>query len=482
MSDINTIYETVIGLEVHVQLATNSKAFCGDDSRFGSAPNTHISAISLAHPGTLPRLNERQVEYAVRLGLALGCSINHHNIFDRKSYFYADLPKGYQITQDQKPFCSGGSLTIKGEGFDRTIRLHHIHMEEDAGKSIHDADPKYTLIDLNRAGVPLLEIVTEPDFRSADEVATFMTKMRQLVRYLAVSDGNMEEGSLRCDVNISLRKKGTEPYGERCEVKNLNSMRFARQAIAYEVKRQAKILESGGVIKRNTLNFDSTTGTTSPLREKEDAHDYRYFPDPDLPPLQLTQEYVDNIKNSLPPLPDELKEELITTYALSEYNADLLTQEKTTADYFLSLAKETKHHKALANLLINKVIPTANEQQKDLTGLDLSSAQITEFIELIASNQISSSMAYQSLFPLLLLESGASPMALAKRENLLQESDGDFLSELVEQVLAKHPKEVAAYKGGKKQLMGFFMGQVMKSSKGKADPKKTTRLLGEALK
>ncbi len=477
-----TIYETVIGLEVHVQLATKSKAFCGDDSRFGSAPNTHISAISLAHPGTLPRLNERQVEYAIRLGLALGCNINQHNIFDRKSYFYADLPKGYQITQDQKPFCSGGSLAIKGKEFDKTIRLHHIHMEEDAGKSIHDSDPKYTLIDLNRAGVPLLEIVTEPDFRSAEEVATFMTKMRQLVRYLGVSDGNMEEGSLRCDVNISLRKKGTEPYGERCEVKNLNSMRFARQAIAYEVKRQTKILNNGGTIKRNTLNFDATTGTTSPLREKEDAHDYRYFPDPDLPPLQLSKEYVDNIKNNLPALPEEVKEQLITTYALSNYNADLLSQEKTSADYFFHLATNTKHHKALANLIINKILPLANEQQKNLNDLSLSTKHIIEFIELIESNQVSSSVAYAKLFPLLLENPDTSPLDLAKKENLIQESDGDYLKELVNTVMENNPKEVAAYKNGKKKLMGFFMGEVMKASRGKADPKKTTRLLGEALK
>jgi len=466
-----TIYETVIGLEVHVQLATKSKAFCGDDSRFGSAPNTHISAISLAHPGTLPRLNERQVEYAIRLGLALGCNINQHNIFDRKSYFYADLPKGYQITQDQKPFCSGGSLAIKGKEFDKTIRLHHIHMEEDAGKSIHDSDPKYTLIDLNRAGVPLLEIVTEPDFRSAEEVATFMTKMRQLVRYLGVSDGNMEEGSLRCDVNISLRKKGTEPYGERCEVKNLNSMRFARQAIAYEVKRQTKILNNGGTIKRNTLNFDATTGTTSPLREKEDAHDYRYFPDPDLPPLQLSKEYVDNIKNNLPALPEEVKEQLITTYALSNYNADLLSQEKTSADYFFHLATNTKHHKALANLIINKILPLANEQQKNLNDLSLSTKHIIEFIELIESNQVSSSVAYAKLFPLLLENPDTSPLDLAKKENLIQESDGDYLKELVNTVMENNPKEVAAYKNGKKKLMGFFMGEVMKASRGKADPK-----------
>ncbi|MFK7807117.1 MAG: Asp-tRNA(Asn)/Glu-tRNA(Gln) amidotransferase subunit GatB, partial [Saprospiraceae bacterium] len=415
------------------------------------------------------------------LGLALGCKINNHNIFDRKNYFYADLPKGYQITQDQEPYCRGGAVAIKGKDFDKKIRLHHIHMEEDAGKSIHDGDPKYTLIDLNRAGVPLLEIVTEPDFRSAEEVAIFMTKMRQLVRYLGVSDGNMEEGSLRCDVNISLRKKGAITYGERCEVKNLNSMRFARQAISYEVKRQANILNNGGQIKRNTLNFDPASGTTSPLREKEDAHDYRYFPDPDLPPLHLSEAYIQEIKDSLPLLPDELKKQFTTTYALSEYNADLLTQEKATADYFLRLAKSTKHYKGLANLIINKILPAANEQNFLLANFPVSEQQIISFLHLVESNQVSSSVAYQKLFPLMMAQPMVDPLYLAKTENLIQESDGDFLTSVIAQVLADHPKEVAAYKGGKKQLMGFFMGQVMKASKGKADPKITSKLLGKAL-
>ena len=481
MSNKENTYETVIGLEVHVQLSTESKAFCGDDARFGGKPNSHISAISLAHPGTLPRLNERQVEFAVKIGLAMGCKISTHNSFDRKNYFYADLPKGYQITQDQFPICIGGDLKIKGTDFDKTIRIHHIHMEEDAGKSIHDADPGFTLIDLNRAGVPLLEIVTEPDFRSAEEVATFMMKMRQLVRFLGVSDGNMEEGSLRCDVNVSLRKRGAEAYGERCEVKNLNSMRFARQAIAFEVKRQAAILDSGGIVKRNTLQFDPASGTTSPLREKEDAHDYRYFPDPDLPPLELTQGYIDKIQQELPALPDELYQDFTTTHSLSHYNADLLTQEKSTADYFLSLSQHCKHYTALANLIINKLLPTANEQQKTMPELELSTTQIVEFVELIEGNQVSAAMAYQRLFPLLLDHPNESPLALAKKENLIQESDTDFLKGLVIEVLNNNPKEVAAYRAGKKRLMGFFMGQVMRQSKGKAEPKATTQLLKEIL-
>ena len=474
-------YETVIGLEVHVQLATKSKAFCGDATQFGNAPNTQVSAISLAHPGTLPRVNQQQIVFAVKLGLALNSEINQHNSFDRKNYFYADLPKGYQITQDQCPICTGGSLAIKGESFEKPIRIHHIHMEEDAGKSIHDADPDFTLIDLNRAGVPLLEIVTEPDFRSAEEVAVFMTKMRQLVRYLGISDGNMEEGSMRCDVNISLRPVGSQDFGERCEVKNLNSMRFARQAIAFEVQRQTDLLDRGQIVRRQTLQFDPESGTTSPLREKEDAHDYRYFPDPDLPPLQLTSTFIEEVKKGLPALPDELFQQFTTIFSLSDYNAQLLIQEQSTANYFLSLTQHCQNYKALANLLINKLLPAANEQQKKPQELGLQPQHLAAFIELIDANQVSAAIAYQRLFPLMVRHPQVAPLVLATKESLIQESDTDFLASLVDSVLAQHPKEVEAYKKGKKQLMGFFMGQVMKKSKGKAEPKATTRLLKDRL-
>ena len=278
-------YETVIGLEIHVQLSTKSKAFCADDTSFGGEPNTQVSTISLGHPGTLPRLNKKQIEYAVRLGLALGSEINQVSYFDRKNYFYADLPKGYQITQDRRPVCVGGDLEIRVGEMRKKVRIHHIHMEEDAGKSMHDSDPVNSFIDLNRAGVPLLEVVSEPDLRSPEEVDAYMSAMRQLVKYLEISDGNMEQGSMRCDCNVSVRKKGATKLGERCEIKNLNSMRYARRAINYEVKRQIDLIESGGRVKQQTLNFDPTTGVTSPLREKEDAHDYRYFPEPDLPPV-----------------------------------------------------------------------------------------------------------------------------------------------------------------------------------------------------
>ena len=474
-------YETVIGLEVHIQLSTKSKAFCADDTRFGGEPNTHISAISLGHPGTLPRLNKQQVDHAIRLGLALGCEINKENRFDRKNYFYADLPKGYQITQDRAPICLGGKIEIPSGESKRTIRLHHIHMEEDAGKSIHDLDPNYTLIDLNRAGVPLVELVTEPDFRSAEEVDVFMNTMRQLVRYLEISDGNMEEGSMRCDVNVSVRLKGASEYGERCEIKNVNSMRFARRAITYEVKRQINLLESGGQVQQQTLNFDPETGVTSPLRDKEDAHDYRYFPEPDLPPILLNEKTIEDIRAQLPALPWDLVQDFSNNYGLSEYDANLLTEEKNMALYFKEICQSTKSYKSIANFLINKVKPWLKEQKVPLADFPLSTSQVIEFTHLIDDGKVSASIAYQRLFPAL-IEKQASPLALATSMNLIQNSDEDFLEKLINDVLAKQPDKVKAYKNGKKNLLGMFMGEVMRQSKGKADPKATNQMLREKLK
>jgi len=474
-------YETIIGLEVHVQLATKSKAFCADDTTFGADPNTHISVVSLGHPGTLPKLNKKQVEFAVRLGLALNCEINPRNTFDRKNYFYADLPKGYQITQDASPICLGGSFEIKVGEEKKTIRLHHIHMEEDAGKLIHDIDPNHSLIDLNRAGVPLLEIVTEPDFRSAEEVDVFMNAMRQLVRYLEVSDGNMEEGSLRCDCNVSVRKKGDTQLNERCEIKNMNSMRYARQAIKFERKRQIDLMEKGERVAQNTLNFDPATGTTSPLRQKEDAHDYRYFPEPDLPPIVLSNEYIEKIKSEMPQLPNELIEKLITEFQLPKYDVELLTEEKETAIFFLEICEATKNYKAVSNLIINKIKPFCNEEKMAISALKVSAKSFAEFADLIESGKVSSSIAYQRLFPALISTPEKSPEILAQELNLIQSDDEDFLEKIVNEVLEKNPKEVEAYQKGKKNLIGFFMGQVMKNSRGKAEPKSTNALLRKKL-
>ncbi len=474
-------YETVIGLEIHVQLSTQSKAFCADSVKFGGEPNTQTSVISLAHPGTLPRLNRKQIEYATRLGLALGCQISRVSAFDRKNYFYADLPKGYQITQDKKPICIGGGLkitTLKGE---KLVRLHHIHMEEDAGKSIHDHDPAVSFIDLNRAGTPLLEIVTEPDFRSGEEVDAFMTAMRQLVRWLDVSDGNMEEGSMRCDVNISVREKGVSQYGTRCEVKNVNSMRFARRAIEFEVKRQIDVIENGGVVEQNTLNFDPVTGTTAPLRSKENAHDYRYFPDPDLPPVVLTEEWISSIKADMPALPWESKKELIEKYGLTEYDAILLTDDIDTFENYLYFLKGFKStlYKPAANLFINKFLPAIHADEHSFVKIMRHLHQWQEMLEMIESGEISASAAYQKLYPAILETPSVSTTvkAMAEKMNLIQSSDSDFLADVVKEVLAKNPDKVAEYQKGKKGLIGFFMGEVMKASKGKAEPKTTNALI-----
>lgn len=475
-------YETVIGLETHVQLSTKSKAFCADDASFGGEPNTHVSTISLGHPGTLPSMNKTQIEYAVRLGLALGCEINLVNAFDRKNYFYADSPKGYQITQDRLPICMGGQLEIELEnGKRKVIRIHHIHMEEDAGKSIHDVDPANSLIDLNRAGVPLLEIVSEPDLSSPEEVDTFMSKMRQLVRYLDVSDGNMEQGSLRCDCNISVRLKGNPKLGERCEVKNLNSMRYARRAIEFEVKRQIDLIESGGRVAQQTLNFDPVTGTTSPLREKEDAHDYRYFPEPDMPPIVLTPAYLESIRAAMPALPEALYRQFTSEYGLSDYDAKLLTEEKNTALFFQGLMAHNNNHKAVANLVINKILPFCQKAKIDLMAFPVTPARLSAFIQLIDEGKVSNSIAYERIFPVLVEEAHKSPLEIAQTLNLIQSSDTDFLEQLVEEAIESNPGKVAAYRKGKKGLLGFFMGEVMKKSKGKAEPKLTNQLLKERL-
>jgi aspartyl-tRNA(Asn)/glutamyl-tRNA(Gln) amidotransferase subunit B len=475
-------YETVIGLEVHVQLNTHSKAFCADDTSFGGEPNTQVSVVSLGHPGTLPKANGQQIALATRLGLALGCKINQRNTFDRKNYFYADLPKGYQITQDQHPICVGGFLDIKMGDAWKSIRIHHIHMEEDAGKSIHNLAPKHSLIDLNRAGTPLLEIVTEPDLRSGEEVDAFMSAMRQLVRYLEVSDGNMEQGSLRCDVNISVRPQGQTTFNDRCEVKNVNSMKFARQAIDYEVKRQIKIMESGGKVKQQTLNFDPNTGVTSPLREKEDAHDYRYFPEPDLPPVVLTDAYLDETNQALPQLPKAAYGELTQKYQLSDYDASILVEDRETLLYFQDLIQHTSNYKAAANLTINRLLPWKQENKSTLNAFPVPGTSLAALIALVEAGKVSSTAAYQNLLGALMTKPDQTPLALAQQMNLIQSADSDFLSDLAKEIIAQFPDKVKEYQKGKKGLIGFFMGELMKKSKGKADPKASTEILQQLLK
>lgn len=469
-------FETVIGLETHVQLNTLSKAFCADSTRFGAAPNTQVSVISLAHPGTLPRFNSAALEKAIRLGLALGSRIAERTAFDRKNYFYADLPKGFQTTQDNRPVCVGGTLN--------GVRIHHMHLEEDAGKSIHDQRPDTSLIDLNRAGVPLLEIVSEPDLRSAEEVATYMETLRRLVRWLDISDGNMEEGSLRCDVNISVRPVGQQAYGQRCEIKNVNSMRFAKRAIEYEVQRQIDLLNAGGVVEQETRGFDANTGKTYSLREKENAHDYRYFPEPDLPPIRIKTTDVASIQAAMPVLPDVLERRFQEEMGLLPADATLLASERDIADYFLQMLDKSAGKitpKAIANLLIHKLLPWSNSAEKNLNECPVSIKSWLELLALIESSQVSSTAAYQTLFPAMLAKPDQPAAVLAHELNLIQSSDTDYLGQLADEVLAKMPDKVAEYRKGKKGLIGLFMGELMKASRGKADPKEATRILTEKL-
>jgi len=470
-------YELVVGLEVHAQLSTHSKSFSSDSAGFGAEPNHHVSVVSLAHPGTLPRINKKMVEYAVKLGLACNCEINLKNTFSRKNYFYADLPKGYQITQDTAPICLGGYLTVRVEGKERQIPMHHIHMEDDAGKSMHDHDSPYSLIDLNRAGVPLLEIVTEPDIRSAAEAGAFLTEMRKLLRYLEICDGNMEEGSMRCDANISVRLKGAKEYGNRCEVKNLNSIRNVQRAIEHEFIRQIQVVESGGHIDQNTLNFNADTGETSVLRTKEMANDYRYFPEPDLMPLVLDEGYVNNIKNQLPPLPEHLFKKYTIELGLSDYDAGVITADKEFALYFEELITYTKNYKAAVNLMTGPVKSRLNETGGAMHTLGVSPVHLSVIIKLVDNGLINISVASQKLFPAMLRQPERNPEELAKELNLLITADGDDVSEFIRQAIAKFPDKVKEYQKGKKGVLGLFMGEVMKLSKGKIDPQKTNQLL-----
>jgi aspartyl-tRNA(Asn)/glutamyl-tRNA(Gln) amidotransferase subunit B len=471
-------YELVIGLEVHAQLSTFSKAFSADSAAFGAEPNHHISAVSLGHPGTLPFLNKKAVEYAVKMGLACNCTINLNNTFARKNYFYADLPKGYQITQDQAPICLKGYVPVKlADGTEKNIALHHIHMEEDAGKSMHDQHHADSLIDLNRAGVPLVEIVTEPDMRSAEEAGQFLTETRKLLRYLDICDGNMEEGSMRCDANISVRLKGATAYGNRCEVKNLNSIRNVQRAIEHEFARQVSIIEAGGHIDQNTLNFNADTGETSVLRSKEMANDYRYFPEPDLPPLKLTNEYVDKIRKSLPALPAQLYQKYTEQLGLTAYDASVITADRDTALYFEGLIKYTDHYKAAANWLMGAVRSYLNDHSQAIGNFAVTPQNLAALIKLIDTGVINNSVASHKLFPAMIKEPGKKPDDLAKELNLLISTDGDDVTRFIKDAIAKFPDKVKEYQKGKKGVLGLFMGEIMKSSKGKIDPQKTNQLL-----
>ena len=478
-------YEIVVGLEVHAQLLTKSKLFCSDSIAFGATPNSHISPITLAHPGTLPKMNRKAIEFAVKMGLACHCDIEKRNYFARKNYFYPDLPKGYQISQHTTPICKGGFIKIKTDGVEKKISLNRIHLEEDAGKSLHDIDPNNTCIDYNRAGTPLIEIVSEPDIRSADEAFAYVSEIRKLVRYLDICDGNMEEGSLRCDANISVRKKGETKLGTKVEVKNLNSIRHVKKAIEFESARLIDLLEKGEPVMQQTRSFDAGNGTTFSIRDKEDADDYRYFADPDLTPFQLGDEFIDDVKATIPALQEERIAVYTKKYQLPEYDAQVLTEEKSLADYFekvvSSFISEDGAYgmlpKAAANWLLGPVKSWLNENSKEIAEFPLAAEQIGGLAKLVDSNKLSFSIASTRLFSYLLKHPSADPEQIAVEQNLIQQSDTSVIEPVIDKVLEKFADKVTEYKKGKKGLLSLFVGEVMKQSKGKADPKVTNELL-----
>ncbi|MDQ0639100.1 aspartyl-tRNA(Asn)/glutamyl-tRNA(Gln) amidotransferase subunit B [Pedobacter sp. W3I1] len=478
-----TAFELVSGLEIHVQLNTNTKIFSADSASFGALPNQNISTVSLALPGALPKLNKEVVAKAIRIGLALNCTINQINHFDRKNYFYADLPKGYQITQDNQPICVNGFLELQlADGSTKKIGINRIHLEEDAGKSIHDQDDNYSLVDLNRAGVPLIEIVTEPDIRSSEEASVLLSEIRKLVRHLNVSDGNMEEGSLRCDANISIRPFGTTEFGTRCEVKNLNSMRNVRRAMDFEFGRQVEVISNGGKIIQSTLNFDADKGTTSPMRTKEEANDYRYFSDPDLQPIHISDTWLAEIKSLMPALPNEISKQMVSEFGISKADAALFAEDLDLLNYFNSAQSAVHNKKSLINWLIGPIRAVLNEKGIPITDFKVNPAQLAEAINLVDDKKITQQIAIQQLLPAVELDENAKVIDLAQSLNLLISENGDELSSFIDEVLNKYPQQVEAYKKGKKGVLGLFVGDVMKLAKGKADAKKLNELILEKLK
>jgi aspartyl-tRNA(Asn)/glutamyl-tRNA(Gln) amidotransferase subunit B len=470
-------YEAVIGLEVHAQLNTKSKLFSGDANTFGAAPNTHVSAITLGHPGTLPRMNKMAIEQAIKMGLVCGSTIAKFNYFARKNYFYPDLPKGYQISQHTTPICVGGKVKIRTAIGEKEVQLTRIHLEEDAGKSIHDQHETKTLLDYNRAGVPLIEIVTEPDMHSADEAAAYLTEIRKLVRWIGVCDGNMEEGSLRCDANVSVRLHGETKLGTRVEVKNLNSIKNLKHAVELEIERLSSLLENGERIIQETRSYDADKGTTFSIRSKEDAEDYRYFPEPDLAPFEFDDHYIETIRKSLPELPEKLYKRYQEQDGLSAYDAIQLTEERTLSDLFQRVASTTPYKKQLANFLIGPVRSYLSEHAKTWTDLEITNENWHQLLELVAEGKIGFSLAVQKLLNPMLSNKAIDPVLLANELNLIQNADNQEIQNWINEVIHSMPDKAEEYRKGKKGLIGLFVGEVKKISKGKANPQKTTELL-----
>lgn len=464
-----TRYTPVIGLEVHIQLLTKSKIFAGDDTSFGAPPNTQVSPITLAHPGTLPRLNKKVVEMGIRMGLACHCTLSKHMMFDRKNYFYPDLPKGYQITQDHSPIGRGGFITITVGKEEKKIPLNRIHLEEDAGKSIHTGSGD-TCIDLNRAGVPLIELVTEPALRSAEEAYAFLTEIRQMVRYLEICDGNMEEGSLRCDANVSIMPEGTTVFGKKVEIKNLNSIRYVQRAIAGEIKRQEAILNAGQEVTSDTRLYNAEKDSTASMRTKEELNDYRYFPDPDISPIEISEEWINSIAATQPVLARELKNKFKEKYQLPENDCHVLTETKEMAAFFEAVCWHTKNYKAVSNWLMGPVKNRMNESHDGIEQLKMAPAALAEMIELVETGKINFGMAAQHLLPALSDYKG-SVAELAQKMNIVQEGNIGVMESVIDEIVREFPLKVEEYKKGKKAIVTMFMGETMKRMKGKIDPK-----------
>ena len=472
-------WEMVIGIEVHAQVKSNSKLFSSSSTKFGSPPNSQVSLVDAAMPGMLPVINKYCVEQAVKSGVGLNAKINNYSVFDRKNYFYADLPQGYQISQYKFPIVGEGKVTIDfKDGSSKDIRIVRLHLEQDAGKSLHDQNPSKTYVDLNRSGVALMEIVSEPDIRSPDEAGMYIAKIRSILMYLNTCDGNMQEGSLRADVNISVRKPN-EDYGTRCEIKNLNSIKFIKQAINYEAKRQIEILESGGSIEQNTMLFNTSTGKTRPMRNKEEAHDYRYFPDPDLLPLEISDQDIEKIKSTIPELPDELKNKFINIYNLSNYDASILTADKQTSDYFNETIKSDpeliKSSKIIVNWITSELFSLLNKNNLELSNSPVSPKNLGQLVKLISTNEISGKIAKDVLEEM--FSSKKSAREIVDDKGLKQVTDQGEIEKVIDEVIKDNPKMVQEYLGGKDKLLGFFVGQAMKKTKGKANPKMLNDIL-----
>ncbi len=477
-------YEAVIGLEVHAQMLTDTKMFCGCSTRFGSEPNTQTCPVCIGMPGVLPVMNKKALEFTIKTGLATNCKISPYSRFARKNYFYPDLPKGYQISQYELPICEGGYIEIVLDGEAKRIGITRIHMEEDAGKNIHEGSGPYSFVDLNRAGIPLMEIVSEPDIRSPKEAAEYMKKLRTILRYLGVCDGNMEQGSLRCDANVSIRPVGQKEYGTRAEVKNINSFKFVEKAMEYEIKRQIKVVEEGGRVIQETRLWDSNKGITESMRGKEEAHDYRYFPEPDLVPIMVNQEWINQIKSNLPELPDVRRERFVSEFGLPEYDADLLTAEKPIADWFeaasYSLAMSgIAQYKAVSNWVTGELTRILNEENKSIEECPLKPSQLAGMLRLIDDRTISGTIA-KSVF-VEMYKTGKDADTIVKEKGLVQISDAGEIEKAIDEILAKSQKEVERYKSGDEKLIGFFVGQIMKATKGKANPQMVNELLKKKL-